>query len=309
MSEREGILSSLSSGSVISPMASEKARVTLVSSSPTPLRQVFSDDNLWERLRQEANEVLTREPILATLILTTVINRDTFEEAVVHRVALRLANSTVSTDLIVDAFTAALRGDPEIGKAFRADIAAVVDRDPATARLLEPLLYYKGFHAIQTHRLAHYLWNANQRDLAFYLQSRSSELFQTDIHPAARFGHGIFLDHATGFVVGETTAIEDNVSILQNVTLGGTGKEHGDRHPKIKHGTMIGAGAKILGNIDVGPCARVAAGSVVLNSVPANSTVAGVPAKLVGTAGCPEPARDMDQILSKLAYDSFSYSI
>lgn len=291
-------------------MASEKAHVMLVTtSSAPPLRQVFSDDNLWERLRQEAADVLAREPVLATLILTTVINRETFEQAVVHRIALRLANGTVSTDLIVDAFTAALRDDPEIGKAFRADIAAVVDRDPATARLLEPLLYYKGFHAIETHRLAHYLWNSNQRDLAFYLQSRSSELFQTDIHPAARFGRGVFLDHATGFVVGATAVIEDNVSILQNVTLGGTGKESGDRHPKIKSGTMIGAGAKILGNIEVGPCARVAAGSVVLSPVPANSTVAGVPAKIVGTAGCPEPARDMNQILSKLAYDSFSYSI
>jgi len=291
-------------------MASEKARVMLVSPSPAPpLRQVFSDDNLWERLRQEATEVLVREPVLATLILTTVVNRDTFEQAVIHRIALRLANGTVSTDLIIDAFTAAVRDDPDIGKAFRADIAAVVDRDPATARLIEPLLYYKGFHAIETHRLAHYLWNTNQRDLAFYLQSRSSELFQTDIHPAARFGRGIFLDHATGFVVGETTEIEDNVSVLQNVTLGGTGKQIGDRHPKIKRGTLIGAGAKILGNIEVGPCARVAAGSVVLNPVPANMTVAGVPAKIIGTAGCPEPARDMDQILSKLAYDSFSYSI
>jgi serine O-acetyltransferase len=291
-------------------MASEKAHVMLVSTSPAPpLRQVFSDDTLWDRLRQEAADVLAREPVLAALILTTVINRETFEQAVIHRVALRLANGTVSTDLIVDAFTAALREDPEIGKAFRADIAAVVDRDPATARLIEPLLYYKGFHAIETHRLAHYLWNINQRDLAFYLQSRSSELFQTDIHPAARFGRGIFLDHATGFVVGATAIIEDNVSILQNVTLGGTGKESGDRHPKIKSGTMIGAGAKILGNIEVGPCARVAAGSVVLSPVPANSTVAGVPAKIVGTAGCPEPARDMNQILSKLAYDSFSYSI
>ena len=208
-------------------MASEKAHVMLVSTSPTPpLRQAFSDDNLWDRLRQEATDVLAREPVLATLILTTVINRETFEQAVVHRIALRLANGTVSTDLIVDAFTAALRDDPDIGKAFRADIAAVVDRDPATARLLEPLLYYKGFHAIETHRLAHYLWTNYQPDLAFYLQSRSSELFQTDIHPAARFGRGVFLDHATGFVVGATAVIEDNVSILQNVTLGGTGKEN-----------------------------------------------------------------------------------
>ena len=283
-------------------MASEKARVMLVSPAPLPpLRHVFSDDNLWERLRQEAAEALAREPILATLILTTIINRDTFEQAVIHRIALRLANGTVSTDLIIDAFTAALRDDPEIGKAFRADIAAVVDRDPATARLLEPLLYYKGFHAIETHRLAHYLWNTNQRDLALYLQSRSSELFQTDIHPAARFGRGIFLDHATGFVVGETAVIEDDVSILHGVMLGGTGKENEDRHPKIRRGVMLGAGAKVLGNIEIGHCARVASGSVVLKDVPHNVTVAGVPAKIVGEAGCAEPSRTMDQMFMSMS--------
>jgi serine O-acetyltransferase len=294
-------------------MPSEKARVTLVSSvqasEPPPLRQVFSDDSLWGRLREEANEVLSREPILAPLLLTAVINRHTFEEAVIHRIAMRLANNTVSADLISDTFLSALRADPGIGKGFRADIAAVVDRDPACTRLIEPLLYFKGFQAIQTHRLAHWLWNDNQQDLALYLQSRSSDLFQTDIHPAARFGRGIFLDHATGLVVGATTVVEDDVSILQNVTLGGTGKESGDRHPKVRHGVMIGAGAKILGNIEIGHCSRVAAGSVVLNPVPPNATVAGVPAKIVGSAGCPEPARDMNQILSQLAYDSFSYTI
>ncbi len=286
--------------------------MTLVSSAPDPappLRQVFSDDGLWKRLRDEANDVLAREPILAPLVLTAVVNRHSFEEAVIHRIALRLANPTVAADLIADAFLAALRADPSIGKGFRADIAAVVDRDPACTRLIEPLLYFKGFQAIQTHRLAHWLWNDNQRDLALYLQSRSSDLFQTDIHPAARFGHGIFLDHATGLVVGATSVVEDDVSILQNVTLGGTGKESGDRHPKVRHGVMIGAGAKILGNIEIGHCSRVAAGSVVLSPVPPNSTVAGVPAKVVGSAGCPEPARDMNQILSQLAYDSFSYSI
>jgi serine O-acetyltransferase len=153
------------------------------------------------------------------------------------------------------------------------------------------------------------MWLNEQRDFALYLQSRSSDLFQTDINPAARFGRGIFLDHATGLVVGATAVVDDDVSILQNVTLGGTGKEAGDRHPKIKHGVMIGAGAKILGNIEVGACSRIAAGSVVLHPVPPNSTVAGVPAKIVGTAGCAEPARDMNQILSQLAYDSFAYTI
>ncbi|HLH10313.1 MAG TPA: serine O-acetyltransferase, partial [Methylovirgula sp.] len=227
--------------------------MTLVSSvraSAPPLREVFSADNLWERLREEAQDVLSREPVLASLILTSVINRRSFEEAVAHRIALRLANTTVSAELIVDAFAAALRADPNVGKGFRADIAAVVDRDPACTRLIEPLLYFKGYQAIQTHRLAHWLWHDNQQDFALYLQSRSSDLFQTDIHPAARIGNGIFLDHATGLVVGATAVIEDEVSILQNVTLGGTGKESGDRHPKVRHGVMIGAGAKILGNIE-----------------------------------------------------------
>jgi serine O-acetyltransferase len=181
------------------------------------------------------------------------------------------------------------------------DLLAVADRDPACSRLIEPMLYFKGFHAIQTHRLAHWLWNTGRQDFALYLQSRSSEVFQTDIAPAARIGRGIFLDHATGLVVGMTAVIEDNVSMLQDVTLGGTGKERGDRHPKIRQGVLIGAGAKILGNIEVGQCARVAAGSVVLQPVPRNTTVAGVPAKVVGTAGCAEPARSMDQILSELA--------
>ena len=165
------------------------------------------------------------------------------------------------------------------------------------------MLYFKGFHALQTHRLAHALLKSGRRDFALYLQSRSSGVFGADINPAARIGKGIFLDHATGIVVGETTVIEDNVSILQGVTLGGTGKETGDRHPKIRCGVLIGAGAKVLGNIEVGHCARVAAGSVVLAPVPHNKTVAGVPARIVGEAGCAEPARDMNQILAEKALD------
>jgi serine O-acetyltransferase len=173
----------------------------------------------------------------------------------------------------------------------------VYDRDPATSRFIDPLLYFKGFHAIQAHRLAHWLHNNGRKDFAFYLQSRSSSVFQTDINPAAKIGRGIFLDHATGFVVGETALIEDDVSILHGVTLGGTGKENEDRHPKIRHGVLIGAGAKILGNIEIGHCARIAAGSVVVKPVPHNVTVAGVPAKVVGEAGCAEPSRTMDQML------------
>ncbi len=254
-------------------------------------------DPVWTRLRSEAEQVVRAEPGLATFITTTILNHDTLEGAVVHRVAGRLGHPSVPADLIVQTYDEAVAQDREFGEAFRADILAILDRDPACTRLIEPVLFFKGFHAIQTHRLAHWLWLAGRRDLALYLQSRSSEVFQTDINPAARIGRGIFLDHATGLVVGSTAVIGDNVSMLQHVTLGGTGKELGDRHPKIGRGVLIGAGAKILGNIEVGRCARVAAGSVVLQPVPPNTTVAGVPARVVGTAGCAEPARSMDQIL------------
>ena len=253
-------------------------------------------DPVWTRIRQEAEGVVRSEPALSTFLVTTVLNHDALESAVLHRVACRLAHAALPFELIVQTYEEALSAEP-FGEAFRADILAVADRDAACMRLMEPVLYFKGFHAIQTHRLAHWLWGRGRRDLALYLQSRSSEVFQTDIHPAARIGRGIFLDHATGLVVGQTAVIEDDVSILQGVTLGGTGKERGDRHPKIRRGVLLGAGAKVLGNIEVGQCARVASGSVVLKPVPRNTTVAGVPARVVGEAGCAEPSRSMDQIL------------
>jgi len=253
-------------------------------------------DPIWERIRNEAEDIVRREPELATFIYSTVLHHDSLEAAVVHRVAERLDSPEVSAEMIRQAYVDALETEPAIGAAFRADIVATVDRDPATNRFLEPVLYFKGFHAIQTHRLAHWLWRRGRKDFAYYLQSRSSAVFQTDINPAVSIGRGIFLDHATGLVVGETAVIEDDVSILQEVTLGGTGKEAGDRHPKIRHGVLIGAGAKILGNIEIGHCARIAAGSVVLKAVPHNTTVAGVPAKVIGEAGCPEPSRAMDHL-------------
>ena len=257
-------------------------------------------DPAWVRVRQEAERLIEAEPTLAGFVLSTILNQPGLDHAIAHRVAARLGHPVVPADLIAQTFDEALARDATIGEGFRADMAAVVDRDPACTRLIEPLLYFKGFHALQTHRLAHWLWMRNRTDLALYLQSRSSEVFQTDIHPAARIGRGVFLDHATGLVVGSTAVIGDNVSLLQDVTLGGTGKEKGDRHPKIRSGVLIGAGAKILGNIEVGECARVAAGSVVLASVPRHSTVAGVPAKVVGEAGCAEPARAMDQLLAEM---------
>lgn len=257
-------------------------------------------DPIWERVRSEAEDIVRREPELASFIFASVLHHDRLEDAVVHRVAERLDHAALSGDLIRQTYEDALRDQPDIGNAFRADMVAVFDRDPATSRFIDPLLYYKGFHAIQTHRLAHWLFVKGRKDFALYLQSRASAVFQTDINPAAKIGRGIFLDHATGLVVGETAVIDDDVSILHGVTLGGTGKEHEDRHPKIRRGVMIGAGAKILGNIEVGHCARIAAGSVVLKSVPHNMTVAGVPAKVVGEAGCAEPSRTMDQMINAI---------
>jgi serine O-acetyltransferase len=268
-----------------------------------PAKGLDKVDPVWARVRDEAEAITRREPELATFIYENILHHDMLEAAIIHRVSQRLAHADVSGDMIRQAYREALDDEPSLGETFRADIVATVDRDPATNRFIEPVLYYKGFHAIQTHRLAHWLIGKGRKDFALYLQSRSSAVFQCDINPAARIGRGIFLDHATGLVVGETAVIEDDVSILHGVTLGGTGKEHEDRHPKIRHGVMIGAGAKILGNIEVGACARVAAGSVVIKPVPSNTTVAGVPAKVVGEAGCPEPSRAMDQMLYGVMLD------
>jgi serine O-acetyltransferase len=265
-------------------------------------------DVIWQQLRLEAEQAYAVAPMLAPLFLDSILNQPSFEAAMFHRIATRLKNEVISLSLIVQAFHRAASDTPEIGLGLRADITSVLDRDPACSRLIEPCLYFKGFHAIQAHRLTHWLWRQHECDFALYLQSRSSEVFQTDIHPAAKIGRGIFLDHATGLVVGATTVIEDDVSLLQDVTLGGTGKHDGDRHPKVRRGAMIGAGAKILGNIEIGPFARIAAGSVVLNSVEPYTTVAGVPARpvRVDTSGTD---RDVTELLSELAYDSFNYAI
>jgi serine O-acetyltransferase len=261
-------------------------------------------DPLFARIRQEAEEAARREPELGLFLAVNVLNHDTLEAAVSHRVASRLDHRDLPAALIRQTFEEAIARDPSIGEAFHADLMAVADRDPACLRMMEPLLYFKGFQALQAYRLSHWLLKSGKRDLALSLQSLVSAVFGIDINPAARIGKGLFLDHATSLVVGETTVIEDNVSILQGVTLGGTGKETGDRHPKIRYGVLIGAGAKILGNIEIGRCARVAAGSVVLQPVPHNKTVAGVPARIVGEAGCAEPARDMNQILAEKAFEA-----
>ena len=255
-------------------------------------------DPVWDAVRANAREVVKAEPALGSMVMASVLNHTSFEDALAHRLAERLGDSDVSADLIRQAFHDALALHPEIGGDSRADLAATVERDPAAHRAIVPFLYFKGYQAIQTHRFAHALWNAGRKDFALFLQSRSSQVFQVDINPAARIGRGIMLDHATGFVVGETATIGDNCSILQGVTLGGTGKSDEDRHPKIGNGVLIGAGAIILGNIRVGECARIGAGSVVTKEVPSHVTVVGVPARIVGEAGCAMPSTKMDQMFA-----------
>ncbi len=252
-------------------------------------------DPLWDRVRRDAADLASREPELGDFLQAAVLGQDSLETAIFHRIAERLGNAAVSASAIEGIAREAL-GDPEVGSTLRADLEAIVARDPATGQPLDAVLHLKGFHALATHRLAHRLWHEGRQGFAKHLQSRSSEVFQTDIHPAARIGRGVFLDHATAIVIGETAVVDDNVSILQSVTLGGTGKECGDRHPKIRRGVLIGAGAIILGNIEVGENARVGAGSVVLAPVAPGTTVAGVPAKVVGRTGASPPASSMDHV-------------
>lgn len=263
-----------------------------------PTETVKMMDPIWDSLQEEARIAAVEDPLLAAFLYSTVINQRSLEEAVIYRICERLDHPDLQANLLRQTFVEMMEDWPEWGSILRVDIQAIYDRDPACTRFIEAVLYFKGFHALQTHRLAHWLLERGRRDYALYLQSRSSSVFQTDINPAARIGKGIFLDHATGLVVGETAVIGDNVSILHGVTLGGTGKEGSDRHPKIGNGVLIGAGAKILGNIHIGHCSRIAAGSVVLKAVPPKTTVAGVPARVVGEAGCSEPSRSMDQILA-----------
>jgi len=257
--------------------------------------EIKSVDPVWEAVRAGATQIVRAEPSLANMAISAILNHETFEQSLAHRLAARLDHDDVSADLIRQAFAEILNDFPEIGQAARVDLAATLERDPACHRAVEPLLFFKGYQAIQTHRFAHAMFMAGRRDFALYLQSRSSQVFQVDINPVVVMGRGIMLDHGTGLVIGETAVVGDNVSILQNVTLGGTGKSDQDRHPKIGNGVLIGAGATVLGNIRIGDCSRIGAGSVVLKEVPPRVTVAGVPAKVIGEAGCAQPALLMDQ--------------
>lgn len=256
----------------------------------------LSSDQTWPRMRVEAASAAAREPALASFLHANILNHESFEDALSYRLAQKVSDGDMNPMIWRDVCLEAYADEPQIVAAGLADILAVYERDPACNEYVQPFLYFKGYLSLQAQRVANWLWRHDRRPLALYLQSRMSELFQVDIHPATKIGKGVFIDHATGVVIGETAVIEDDVSILQNVTLGGTGKEMGDRHPKIRKGALISVGAKVLGNIEVGENAKVAAGSVVLHDVKAGCTVAGVPAKPVGDCAN-APAKTMDQAI------------
>lgn len=252
--------------------------------------------SVWSSLRLAAAQASAEEPILASFLNAAILRHDRFEDALAYRLASKLADAQLDAMLARDVVEEAIAADPSIAAQAAADMVAIEERDPACQSYLQPFLYFKGYLALQGYRVAHWLWNEGRETFAFHLQSRISERFGVDIHPAAKIGKGIMIDHATSVVIGETAIVSDDVSMLHSVTLGGTGKADTDRHPKIGKGVLIGAGAKVLGNINVGEEARIAAGSVVLKDVPAHCTVAGVPAEPVG-GRCHQPARTMNQQL------------
>ena len=261
---------------------------------------------VWAALRNEAAHDARTEPGLASLINAVILKHDRLSSALSYQLARKLGDQELRAMSAREIAEEAYAADASIVDMAEADLRAVFERDPACKSYVQPFLFFKGFLALQTYRVAHWLWMEGRETLALYLQSRMSEMFQVDIHPAARIGSGVFIDHGTGVVIGETAVVGDEVSMLHGVTLGGTGAERGDRHPKIGRGVLLGAGAKVLGNITVGDYAKVASGSVVLKPVPAGCTAAGVPARLTNCPTCAEPARTMDHTLAEDIYD---YSI
>jgi serine O-acetyltransferase len=258
---------------------------------------------VWAALRNEAEHVAATEPSLASLVNATILAHGDLTSALSYQLARKLGDQELRAMSLREVCEQAYAADAGLMEAAQADLRAVFERDPACKGYLQPFLFFKGFQAIQTHRVAHWLWEQGREALAFHLQSRVSELFQMDIHPAAKMGSGLFVDHGTGIVIGETATVGDDVSMLHNVTLGGTGARGGDRHPKIGKGVLLGAGAKVLGNIAIGDYAKIASGSVVLKPVPPHCTAAGVPARIVNCPTCPEPARSMDHTLADMVYD------
>lgn len=263
----------------------------------------LTSDQTWSRMRVEAATAAAQEPILASFLHATILNHESFTAALSYRLAQKLSDAEMNAMLWREVCDEAYANEPRIVEAALHDMRAVFNRDPACHEYMQPFLYFKGYLALQAQRVGNWLWRHDRKALALYLQSRCSELFAVDIHPATKIGKGVFVDHATGIVIGETAVVEDDVSILQNVTLGGTGKDEGDRHPKIRRGALISVGAKVLGNIEIGEGAKVAAGSVVLKSVEAHCTVAGVPAKPVGACKEQTPSETMDQ---SFYYDTYS---
>ncbi len=261
------------------------------------IHAVSEIDPIWEQIREEVEYQADTEPLLSSFLHTTVLKQDSLEAMLSLHLAQKLECSNFSGISWREVINEAFESDSYLGKAVRADLRAFCERDPACDRLSLPLLYLKGFQGLQASRVAHWLWNNNHRELALYLQSRISEVFAMDIHPAAKIGRGILVDHATSVVIGETAVVSDNVSMLHEVTLGGTGKDTGDRHPKVMCGVLLGAGAKILGNVTIGQGAKIGAGSVVLTDVPAHQTFAGIPAQAVGHSKGIEAAYDMDHSL------------
>jgi serine O-acetyltransferase len=265
-----------------------------------PREKVSTVDPIWTALCQQAETMASREPTLAGFVHATILQHERLEQALSYHLARKLGGEDLSPLAIREMFDDAMAAEPGLGAALRADLSAVFERDPACHSYVDAFLFYKGFHALESFRISHWLWVNNRQAMALFLQSRISQLFAVDIHPAARIGRGIMLDHATGIVIGETAVVEDDVSIMQDVTLGGTGKESGDRHPKIRRGVLLSLGAKILGNIEVGEYSRVGAGSVVLKSVPPHCTAVGVPAKLVNCDCGERPSQQMDHFIEEL---------
>ena len=256
------------------------------------------EKDLWVTIREEINEQLLQEPELASYLSKRILAHEDLASAISDLLSGKLASEDIPQNTLKAVFDEALRSDAAIITATTNDLLAIRDRDPAVQHYSTAILYFKGFQALQAYRVGHWLWQQERRGMALLLQSRISEVFAVDIHPAARIGSGILVDHATGIVIGETSVLEDNISILQGVTLGGTGKETGDRHPKIKSGVLISAGAAILGNVTIGEGAWVGAGSVVLQDIPPHTTVVGVPGKVVGTPRTEQPALEMDHHLN-----------
>lgn len=261
------------------------------------IADIAAAGSLWQAMRGEVQAEAEREPILATFLHATILNHDSLQAALSFMLASKMETPVVSTMAIREIIEEAIDSDNSIIHAAEIDIKAIKTRDPACEYYSTPFLYYKGFHALQTHRVAHWLWNEGRESLALFLQNQISTTFDVDIHPAAKLGCGIMFDHATGLVIGETAVVEDDVSMLHGVTLGGTGKESGDRHPKVRKGVLIGANASLLGNIEIGEGAKVGAGSVVMQDVPPHTTVTGVPAQVVGRPSCESPALDVDHSL------------